>query len=241
MPLDTNGNFWAVRPDDGQSRSHVPPQPLWVFFIRIAQFLLAIIIVGLTGYSADTFNAKFLEYGLGSNGITFSFFVFAWTLIFLGWLVASILLFPTVYNYWVHLAAESLVVIFWLACWAVLASNATKLGKYLDAISDRPKYYYETSVDKAIKQITNPVRVAAALGALEWTLFVVTLVFFVMSLLQHRKTEAGQSPVTEPKPEPATEMAPAQQQPYPPQGQQYQQPYPQQPYPAQQQVYPQQN
>lgn len=39
MPLDTKGNFWTLKGEDGHSRSHIPPQPLWTFFIRIAQLV----------------------------------------------------------------------------------------------------------------------------------------------------------------------------------------------------------
>ncbi|EOO03414.1 hypothetical protein UCRPA7_1075 [Phaeoacremonium minimum UCRPA7] len=178
MPLDTKRNFWTLKSEDGHSRSHIPPQPLWTFFIRIAQLVLAIIIVGLTGYATDTFGTT-----TALDGLAFSFFLFAWTLLFLGWLLISTFFFPIAYNYWAHVAAEGLTVVLWLAGWAVLAHNASDLAKaekYLGSYSGYSDYLpndVKSEINKT-KRAIDCVKAAAGLGALEWLLFIVTLVFF---------------------------------------------------------------
>jgi hypothetical protein len=74
-------------------------------------------------------------------------------------------------------------VIFWLCTWAVLASEAAAFGEF-DGWYD---YYYGHGTQSAV----DCVKASAGLGALVWVLFVATLVFFVLSLLNHRKTETG--------------------------------------------------
>lgn len=73
----------------------------------------------------------------------------------------------------------------WLAGWAVLAHNASDLaeaekylgdyGAYSDFIPDDVK----SEINKT-KTAIDCVKAAAGLGALEWLLFIVTLVFFGM-------------------------------------------------------------
>jgi hypothetical protein len=73
-------------------------------------------------------------------------------------------------------AAEILTVIFWLATWALLASEASAfITSYtLDGITIDLESYYPSNWKAAI----DCTKASAGLGALEWVLFIVTLVFF---------------------------------------------------------------
>jgi hypothetical protein len=73
-------------------------------------------------------------------------------------------------------AAEVLTVIFWLATWALLASEASAFITSFteDGITIDLEPYYPSKWKTAI----NCTKASAGLGALEWVLFIITLVFF---------------------------------------------------------------
>ncbi len=48
-------NVWAFRGEDGLNRSHVPPIPLWVGFLRVAQLVIALLVLILAGVAAGGF------------------------------------------------------------------------------------------------------------------------------------------------------------------------------------------
>jgi len=75
-------------------------------------------------------------------------------------------------------AAEILTVIFWLATWALLASEASAFITSFtgDGITIDLESYYPSNWKTAI----NCTKASAGLGALEWVLFIITLVFFGM-------------------------------------------------------------
>lgn len=54
--VDFADNAWAFRGQDGLKRSHIPTQPLWIAIIRVAQLVLAFIILVLTAYAAGQFH-----------------------------------------------------------------------------------------------------------------------------------------------------------------------------------------
>lgn len=51
--VNFNENFYARRSGDGQNRTHLPAMPMWTAFVRFAQFVLAFLLLILTGYSAS--------------------------------------------------------------------------------------------------------------------------------------------------------------------------------------------
>jgi hypothetical protein len=179
-------NIWDARGarDDGKSRAHVPPQPVWsAFGMRIVQLVLAFIILVMTAYAADKFGTSDLA------GFGLAWFTFILTLGYIVYLGVSLFVAPHIYHYWAQLALESLLVIFWLCTWAVLASEAAALSPYGGLV-----FYYGSSWRSAV----NCMKASAALGALLWVTFIITLVFFVMALLNHRRTTAaGTGPVSD--------------------------------------------
>ncbi|RKU40464.1 hypothetical protein DL546_002238 [Coniochaeta pulveracea] len=169
-------NAWAGR-QDTHNRTHIPSQPRWHFILRIAQLVVALIVLILTAYAAGKFGSGNLA------GFGLAWFTFILTAGYIAWLFVAIFVNPAVYNYWAQLALEIACVIFWLCTWAVLASEAADFGTY-DGWYD---YYWGHGMQSAV----DCIKASAGLGALVWLLFVVTFVFFLLSLLHHRKTETG--------------------------------------------------
>jgi hypothetical protein len=79
---------------------------------------------------------------------------------------------------WAQLALEIVSVVFWLSAFGSLAALAAVWSIGQDFYDD---YGYGTYDAQA-----NATKAAAALGAFEWLSFVVTLIFFGISLHRHR-------------------------------------------------------
>ncbi|KAI6381332.1 hypothetical protein MCOR25_001264 [Pyricularia grisea] len=169
-------NFWAFKEGDGNNRAHVPATPMWIAIIRVVQLALALLILILSAVAANKF-------GVAWSSLALTWFTFAWTLLHIGWLAISILIVPLIYNIWGQLAVEILSVIFWLASWAALAADAAAIGDYESAYTGRGRL----GLSNDFKTGSSCIKASAALGALQWVLFVVTLVFFVMALIRFQK------------------------------------------------------
>ncbi|KJR88901.1 uncharacterized protein SPSK_07877 [Sporothrix schenckii 1099-18] len=160
---------------DGQGHSNVLPLPKWTLFVRIAQLVLAFLLLVLTAYSAS-------KLGSGAAGFGLTWFTFIFTVLYFVWLGVSLAAVPAIYHPIAHIPVEILLNIFWLSTWAVLASEATSIGNlehYLGA--------YKSRIPSAYRNALNCVKAAAALGALLWVLFCVTLVFLVLAFLKWHK------------------------------------------------------
>ncbi|TLS23386.1 uncharacterized protein PpBr36_06470 [Pyricularia pennisetigena] len=170
-------NFWAFKDADGKNRAHVPATPMWIAIIRAVQLGLALLILILTAVAANKFRVAW-------SSLALTWFTFAWTLLHIGWLFISILIVPLIYNIWGQLAVEILSVIFWLASWAALAADAAAIGDYESVYGSRGR---TAGITNDFSTGSGCIKASAALGALEWILFVVTLVFFVMALIRFQK------------------------------------------------------
>jgi len=179
--VNYNENVYGRRGLDG--RDHIPALPFWVALIRIAQFILALIVVILIGYASSVFGAAFIP------GYGMTFFTFAWTVIFLLYIFITPLWYPEAYHYWAHLGFETTLVVFWLVTWALLAQEASEIDSVVSldnqALADAGLNLgdiFPTSWTHAI----NATKAGAALGALTWLLFIITLVVFGRFLHKHR-------------------------------------------------------
>lgn len=197
-------NFWNFRGDDGLDRSHIPPTPVWIAIIRVVQLLFALLTLILVAVGASYFGSSWASVGITA-------FTFALTLIHIGWLAISILLFPIAYNYWAQLGVEIGSVVFWLASWASLAADGSALGLV-------PTYRVPGQAQASESKYNTAagcIKGAAGVGALTWLLFVATLVFFVISLVQYRKAKAPAAGTTGPEagePKPGHELSQVPQQ-----------------------------
>jgi len=154
-------------------RDHIPAVPFWVAIIRAVQFLLALLVMALSAFAASVFGAAFFA------GYGMAFFMFAWTLIFLGYIFGTPLFAPQAYNYWAHLGLEIVTNIFWLTTFALLAEESAGWAVVDDFGLDE---FLPAKWNAAI----NATKASAGLGALNWALFIVTLVTFGIFLHKHR-------------------------------------------------------
>ncbi|KAI9750600.1 MAG: hypothetical protein M4579_006396 [Chaenotheca gracillima] len=219
--------------------AHVITPPKWILGIRIAQSVIALIILALVAYSTSVFGYTNMVSAYGLN-----LFTALATLIITSYLVFTPMFFPALYNLWAQLALEIFLVIFWIISFGILASYSATFFFY-----DTSSYYcfdcYKGKRDLGKRSEPGSTAwqtgaAAAGMGGIEFILFVITLVVFSIEVHRYRtgiyagNTEAG---INEPKtqtPTPAPQAFP--EQPVPQAQQQYAQPqaqYPVQNYPQQ--------
>lgn len=186
----------------GLTKTGVPPQPLWLLYIKIAILVLALIVLGLAAWAQSMIgnNGGYLTNWTGTPGM--DIFVAILSFIVYGGAAAIEIWAAHLFFRIAALVAYILTIIFWLSAWAWSASVA----------SDLLGGYYSSDYGTALAA-------CAGLGALVWVLTIVHLVFFVRACLADPQgSAAGQAELGQVKP-PAQQQYPAQQ-PYP-----VQQPY----------------
>jgi len=112
--------------------AHIVETPQYFFFIRIAQFLLSIIILGLFGYTIDSSGAGGRT--VGYEEVNFMIFCCVWTWLVIAYVFVSTLWVPVAYNMWGQLAAEVLATIFWFCGWAATAAWVADLAPYYEGV-----------------------------------------------------------------------------------------------------------
>jgi len=235
--------------------AHIPRQPFWLFIVRFFQLFLALIILALSAWAGGGIGFWYAGFGV-------AIFAFVWTLLFITYIQLSTFFLPSFYNKYIHLVLECLTVIFWLAAWAALAAVAAvwTLGGivyddglcYDYAYCRRSLELSKRFTDAQLNSMINATKAAAGLGAIEWLLFIGTLISYGIYLHRNRvatrdaqlgigpagaqqqeikmQPVVNQYPVQQPQPQPQPyQQAPAeqfqQQQTYPPQPYVQQQPY----------------
>ncbi|KAK3307452.1 uncharacterized protein B0T15DRAFT_501953 [Chaetomium strumarium] len=202
----------------------VPPQPLWLLYIKIVILVLSLIVLALSGYALSISGPHPAGHPGGLNIFIaiLSFIVYGGAL--------SLELWAAQYFYRIGaLLGYIFTIIFWLSAWAWSASWAAiflSAGAYSDEMA-----------------FGGAMAGAAALGAIVWVLAIVHLAFFIRACVMDATgaghAELGQMKAGEVPPQqyqqqyqPVQQPYPAQQQPYDAQQYQYpaQQPYGQQPY-----------
>ncbi|PQE10422.1 Integral membrane protein [Rutstroemia sp. NJR-2017a WRK4] len=164
--------------------------------LRIAQLVVAVAVLGLSAYGV---------YYLSFDGDNMTLFSSLATIIIVVYYLIATLSFPKLYNYWAILGLEILAVIFWVVSFPLLASEiANSLGyySYSDYYSsygctysyDGYCYYKQKRGLELAKRATttfytyrNAMIAAAALGGLEFLLFVATLIIVAIGISRHRK------------------------------------------------------
>jgi len=189
-------------------------------FLRVAQIILALIVLGLTAYLiSNTF------YGLlvpSSYGL--AMFTSIATLIIVVYNLVAERAVPAIYNVWAILALEIFSVIFWLSTMGSIA--AFRSGFYV--YSYDYDYDYRRDLDKR-EYLSTTVYLGVLIGvavvsAKEMILFLISLAIFGTRLYRLQKSN---SPAVQTQPQqfqPQYEQAQVQPQPSQPQYQpQYQQ------------------
>ncbi|KAI9674522.1 MAG: hypothetical protein M1817_001860 [Caeruleum heppii] len=162
---------------------HVVAMPRWVLGLRIAQAILALLILALVSYSYSELGSAYIGSSYILNIITCIL-----TFIVLAYITFSALFLPKLYNMWAALALEIFMVIMWLVAFAVLASQSADMV----FLSSYDFYYYYKKRDLAARSLPgyrpwDTGAAGAGLGGLEFILFIVTLVLFSINLNRHRK------------------------------------------------------
>ncbi|KAL5319550.1 hypothetical protein ACEPPN_012605 [Leptodophora sp. 'Broadleaf-Isolate-01'] len=81
-------------------RSHIPALPAFTFYLRYAQLVVAIVVLGLSAYVAIA------------------------TLVIAIYNIVTIIIHPAFYNYWAVIGLDTFALIFWLISFSLLASEA---------------------------------------------------------------------------------------------------------------------
>ncbi|CAK7566785.1 MAG: hypothetical protein SEPTF4163_004737 [Sporothrix epigloea] len=150
--------------------------PKWIIVIRVCQLVLAFILLVLTAYAAS-------KLGSGAAGFGLTWFTFIFTVLYFVYLGVSLSAARSAYHPVIHLILEFLVNVFWLSSWAVLASEAS-------SISTVEHYYngFLVLLPSGYRSALNCVKAAAALGAILWVLFCITLAFLIIAFIGHSRT-----------------------------------------------------
>lgn len=152
------------------STSHIVALPGFVTIIRVVQLVLTILVLALVGNTINGFGGA--SYAI--EPLSFMIFVCVWTLLVNAYLLATPLFLPVAYNMWAHLALECVSWLFWLAGFAAVADWASTWANIFSGSTGKIFGYWATSA------------AGAAMGAINWILFTITLVFFSLRLHKHR-------------------------------------------------------
>lgn len=181
------------------SRDHILAAPLFTNGLRIAQLVVAIVILGLSAYGVTFFSF---------DGDDLTLFTAIATIIITVYVLLATFIWPIIYNYWAILGLDIFAIVFWLSSFALLASEvADNPLSYYDDTSDSCYYYdgvcYYRKQRRAlgkrattnVKTYRNSLAAASGLGGLEFLLFIISLVITSIFLHRHRKAGGHCMPV----------------------------------------------
>ncbi|KAG8163314.1 hypothetical protein KVR01_006611 [Diaporthe batatas] len=163
-------------------RQHVPNYPKGFIALRFVQLILAVVVLGLCAYSLIYYSAA---------GIALSVFTAVATLIITVYSIIAKFGPAVVYNYWAILALDIFGMVFWIASFALLASQVAGFiaGGNTVCVGD----YYVTCTTYDLSgtdmMIAGCLCAAAGVGGIEFILFIVSL--SVHSVMMHRHRSAG--------------------------------------------------
>jgi len=152
---------------DGQPRDHIVQVPNWFGVVRYVQIGLAFLVIVLSGYGLSAIIA------LGGAG--YAIFVAIATIVVCVWYTVAVLKSPSLYNGIAVLVLECFMVIWWLASWTNLAAWASAYG-FVDAVNS----------SASLESYRAAMAAAAAIGAVNFVLFKVTLIVFAIRFHRHR-------------------------------------------------------
>ncbi|KAH6715284.1 hypothetical protein BKA61DRAFT_604134 [Leptodontidium sp. MPI-SDFR-AT-0119] len=169
-------------------RSHIPALPAFTFYLRYAQLVVAIVVLGLSAYVVTYF---------AYSGASLSLFTAIATLVIAIYNIVTIIIHPAFYNYWAVIGLDTFALIFWLISFSLLASEAAAwsiITHYSDNCAYSTTAYCYRKRALVQKRSTdyrtyrNAMAAGAGLGGLEFVLFAITLDFSLLAVLKHRRT-----------------------------------------------------
>jgi len=193
-------NVYVRRGADG--RGHIPALPFWMAIIRVVQLIFAFIVLVLAAYAYSTLkkDSGYLGSYVLDNyfpGFDFSFFAFAWTVVFFLYLSITPLVYPKFYHSYAHLPLEFLTVLWWLVTFALLADRVKYFEALQNSLEDSKHIADEVGVEISSGTIDNELaaskcaRAATGLACIVWLLFMVTFGFVLYFWNKHRVEHGG--------------------------------------------------
>jgi hypothetical protein len=179
----------STETEKGHAPEHVVATPIWMLAIRVAQFLVALIIVGLAG-------ALMHDAYLDEEGLALAIGLFTWIIVAYIVVTEKISSLHKAYNVIAVLALDGFLVILWLATWAATAARRAKFvvdvsvsgcsddGSLISSISCN---VIKRSNVLLFKSGAAMLAAIAGLGALVWLLFIASFVWTLLAFLKGRK------------------------------------------------------
>ncbi|QSZ34999.1 hypothetical protein DSL72_007861 [Monilinia vaccinii-corymbosi] len=172
-----------------RNETHIPQgakKPL--FGLRIAQLVIAIVILGLSSYGV---------YWLVYDGDALTLSAAVISIIICGYVIIASSLAPVMYNYWAILALDILAVVLWLSAFPTLAAQIATSVVYTSSYDTYYGAYYNYKIKRGLgierraettwDTYKGTMIASSAFGALEFALFVATLIILSVQLHRHRK------------------------------------------------------
>jgi len=165
-------------------REHIPLHPKGFVALRIVQLVVGLACLGLCGFGVAV---------LTFSGDSLMLFTAVATLIASIYCLVAHFGPPTAYNYWAILGLDIFLLVFWLASFALLASQVAAFMSYYSYYSSYSSsysdYYTYSTYDAAVITYAAILAGAAGLGGLEFILYIVSL--SMHSVMVHRHRKAG--------------------------------------------------
>ncbi|KAM3562150.1 hypothetical protein MY1884_001964 [Beauveria asiatica] len=165
--------------------------PLWVFAIRIAQVVLSIVVLGMA--------AAWTDYSLfDAPSLAIAAAVFTWVVVAYILVTEKVPAANALYTIYAVIALDAFMCIIWLSAWALNAARRAELGNIGGGRGGRGRFCYngicydykKRSIERRAmtwQTLGGLLAGVAALGAVVWVLFIVTLVWTIMNFFKGRK------------------------------------------------------
>ncbi|KAF7880847.1 uncharacterized protein EAF02_006738 [Botrytis sinoallii] len=168
------------------NKTHIPGARGALFGLRIAQLVLAVIILALSSYGV---------YWLVYDGDALTLASAAISIVICVYVIVASTGAPVLYNYWAILGLDIIAVILWVVSFPILASqiaNAITVDYSCDSYYSC--YYYkhkrglglEKRAETTWETYKGVMIATSALGGLEFVLFSITLIILGINLHRHR-------------------------------------------------------
>ncbi|KAF7948934.1 hypothetical protein EAE96_008114 [Botrytis aclada] len=170
------------------NKTHIPGARGALFGLRIAQLVLAVIILALSSYGV---------YWLVYDGDALTLASAAISIVICVYVIVASTGAPTLYNYWAILGLDIIAVILWVVSFPILASQIANAITVEDSCSS---YYYgycyyykhkrglglQRRAETTWETYKSVMIATSALGGLEFVLFATTLIILGINLHRHR-------------------------------------------------------
>ncbi|KAI9834508.1 MAG: hypothetical protein M1826_002662 [Phylliscum demangeonii] len=146
--------------------------------LRALKLLLALIILGLTGYAAHFYD-NINYFSTSPSQVNFLIFLSIWTILVIIFLTVIPRFAPSLAHGFILLAVEALTMLFWFAGFIALAVLVSRVSRY--GIWNH--------------RLRNTLRAAVVFAAFEWLLWTATTVWTALRVLRGERTVTTGKPM----------------------------------------------